>query len=234
MRGKQWQHQGAIFAVLTLLSGIISPFLVTNIKTLAQTPSTQTQCTEVEIKNYIQKLSDSQPSIYNALVACNSQAVPELIKALKNQKKQVRIMAITALGEIASPSAVPSLSNLLSTETLWDVRVAIIFALSQFGQQGVPRLVNALTDKDWYIRYQAANVLDEISSTPKDAVPTLTEQSRTSVRTINEQLGTSHVRTVIIRKVGSHHVASSISPTKPPLMCRVPTLRTIFKWKCSG
>ncbi len=40
-----------------------------NIETLAQTPSTQSQCSQVEIKNYIQKLSYSQPSIYNALVA---------------------------------------------------------------------------------------------------------------------------------------------------------------------
>lgn len=103
----------------------------------------------MEIKSYIQKLSSSQPSIYNALVACKSQAVPELIQNLGNQNKQVRIMAITALGEIGLPSAVPSLSNLLSTETRWDVRVAIISALSQFGKQGVFTHVLRSTTKRW-------------------------------------------------------------------------------------
>jgi hypothetical protein len=41
MRGQQYQSQGIIFLVLTLLSKIISPFIVTNIETFAQTPSTE-------------------------------------------------------------------------------------------------------------------------------------------------------------------------------------------------
>jgi HEAT repeats len=309
--------------VLALLLSIL-PALA-NIKTLAQTPSTQSQCSEVEIKNYIQKLSSSQPSIYNALVACNSQAVPGLIEALKNQDKELRIMAITALGEIGSPSAVAFLSNLLSTEIRRDVRVAVISALSQFGKQGVPTLINALKDKDWYIRYQAANALGEIGFAAKDALPALNDavkdknvnvraaatstleeikkqelcngsnnsgvnesfktqqqmqkycneetntisstntanpirhgigspqdQYRRSTRHVekvisNQQSGTSHVNVTINGSRGSltrdeinpkppadtYRLGSSISLTKPPLMCRVPALRIIFKWKCS-
>jgi hypothetical protein len=43
MAGNQYQHRGAIFVLLTVLSGIISPFIIT-IETFAQTPSTQIQC----------------------------------------------------------------------------------------------------------------------------------------------------------------------------------------------
>lgn len=294
MRGMQWQHQG----VLTLLSGIILLFVVTNIKTLAQTPSTQSQCSEVEIKNYIQKLSYSQPSIYNALVACNYPAVTELVEALKNQDKELRIMTITALGEIASPSAVASLSNLLSDETRRDVRVAVIFALAQFANQGVPTLINALKDKDWYIRYQAANALGEIGSSAKEAIPALNDavkntdvnisfSAMTALEKIKKQehcdgnqsffeyptgVSTEHnvqhdvkdsnnsteiqfsapnIRRTMTNNnkqseiiylgnginpkppADTFRLGSSIGPTKPPLMCRVPVLRVIFKWKCS-
>ncbi|NJL63238.1 MAG: HEAT repeat domain-containing protein [Methylacidiphilales bacterium] len=173
MRGNQFHHQGAISVLLTVLSGITLPFIVTNLETFAQTPSTQIQCSEVEIKNYIQKLSNSEPSIYNALVACKNKAVPELIKALKSPNQQIRIMAITALGEIGSPDAILPLSDLLQKQTRWDIRVSVIFALSNFGKQGVPRLVTALKDKDWYIRYQAANALNEIGFDAKDAIPAL-------------------------------------------------------------
>jgi hypothetical protein len=174
MRGQQYQYRGVVFLVLTVLSGIISPFIVTT-ETFAQTPSTQMQCSEVEIKNYIQKLSNGEQSIYNALVACKYKAVPELIKALKNQNKQVRIMVITALGEIGSPDAISPLSDLLSKETRWDVRTSVIFALSNFGKQGVPTLIQALKDKDSHIRYQAANALDEIGSDAKNAISALND-----------------------------------------------------------
>jgi HEAT repeat protein len=228
--------------ILALLLSVIPP--LANIdKTLAQNPSVQLQCNEVEIKSYIQKLSSSQPSIYSALVACKSQAVPELIQALGNQNKQVRIIVITALGEIGSPSAIPFLSNLLSTETRWNVRVAIVSALSQFDKQGVPTLVNALTDKDWYIRYQAANALGEIGSAAKDAVPALNDAVKDEniyVRSAaTTALAEMKKQDVSIIKIGCENCVSSdgvkgviIKQNKLPLMCQVPALRNIFKWKC--
>jgi hypothetical protein len=300
MRGQQYQYRGAIFVLLTILSGITSPFIVTNLETFAQTPSTQMQCSEVEIKNYIQKLSNSEPSIYNALVACKDKAIPELIKALKSQNQQIRIMVITALGEIGSPDAISPLSDLLSNERRWDIRVSVIFALSNFGKLGVPTLITTLKDKDWYIRYQAANALAEIGFDAKDAIPALNDavkDENTNVRSAaktalveieKQKLSGVHATGQTIRiesaivnvppypsdainnsgisliesagNVGSVESAIHPSPerrsssigknnprirvkprtvgtglltqSKPPLMCRFPTMRTIFKWKC--
>jgi HEAT repeats len=316
MRGNQFQHQGVISVLLTILSGITLPFIVTNIKTFAQTPSTQVQCSEVRIKSYIQKLSNSEQLVYDALLACKDKAIFELIQALKSQNKQVRIMVITALGEIGSPDAVLPLSDLLANETRRDVRVSVIFALSNFGKQGVPTLITALKDRDWYIRYQAANALNEIGSDAKDAIYALNEigfYAKDVIPALNnavkdenvnvhsaatralagikkeleqrEQLDTlikiSRVEPTIVNvppkqnvvtfamdispERGSssrgrnlrlpssiRNVESAISPryrripttvgretvgeitksSKLPLMCRVPALRNIFKWKC--
>jgi HEAT repeat protein len=288
MRGHQYQYRGVVFLVLTVLSGIISPFIVTT-EIFAQTPSTQMQCSEVEIKNYIQKLSNGEPSIYNALVACKDKAIPELIKAL-NQNKQVRIMLITALGEIGSPDAILPLSDLLANEKHWNVRAAIIFAFSNFGKQGVPSLITVLKDKDWYIRCQAANALTEIGSDAEDAIPALNdavkdenenvrfaamkalvvikkqetnfmsvfeedrEDSSTSrvesaiinappssvdtnvgIGSVNGSVNVSTSRAKPVIKPSSQRASSVISLTqqsKPPLICRVTSLRNIFKWKC--
>ncbi|PAX51275.1 HEAT repeat domain-containing protein [Brunnivagina elsteri] len=241
MRGQQYQYRGGIFLVLMVLSGIISLFIVTT-ETFAQNPSTQMQCSEVEIKNYVQKLSNGEQSIYNALVACKDKAVPELIKALKNQNKQVRIMVITALGEIGSPDAISPLSDLLSKETRWDVRTSAIFALSKFGKKGVPTLITALKDKDWYIRCQAANALAEIGFDAKDAIPALNDtvkDENINVRSAATRalvgimefgnVGVSNV--TVIAKAGTIRTGL-LTQSKPPLMCRFPALRTIFKWKC--
>jgi hypothetical protein len=278
MRKKQCQYRGAIFVLLTVFGGIISPFIVTNLETVAQTPSTQMQCSEVEIKNYIQQLSNGEQPIYDAIVACKDKATPELIKALKNQNKQVRIMAITALGEIGSHDAVSPLSNLLSNEKDQDVRIATVFALSKFGKQGVPTLITALKDKDRYIRYQTVNALNEIGSDAKDAIPALNDAvkdknlivssaaTRALVGIKKQELSvdtgtpvstgtTSRVESAVKDdnlNVSSAAVDSAMSGTetntpissasgiskrltqqsKPLLMCQVPALRTIFKWKC--
>jgi HEAT repeats len=246
MRGQQYQYRGVVFLVLTVLSGIISPFIVT-IETFAQTPSTQMQCREVEIKNYIQKLSNGEQSIYNALVACKDKAVPQLIKTLKNQNQQVRIMVITALGEIGSPDAVLPLSDLLSKETRWDVRTSVIFALSNFDKQSVPTLITALKDKDWYIRYQAANALAEIGFDAKDAIPALNNAvkdeninvrsaAKTALESIKKQeyynSVFSHEQNAISTTQIDNIIYSQKNQSKSPLICRYPALHKIFQWKC--
>jgi HEAT repeats/HEAT repeat len=294
------------FIASTVL-GVMTFPLFSNTQILAQTVSTQSKCTDIYIQNQINQLdkTDSNRFAYDALTACKDKAIPELIKALKNQNKQVRMMAITALGEIASPDAVLPLSDLLSNETAWDVRASVIFALSKFGKQGVPTLITALKDKDWYIRYQTANALSEIGYDAKNAVPTLNNvvkdeniYVRSAAKTalveiekkelfiarnyvgksatidvesaINRQneihvepcipctSGTMRVGSAINREnTATSRVESAINqPTpgvqgvpshanrktvgeksviqrKSPLMCRVPVLHTIFKWKCS-
>jgi HEAT repeat protein len=315
------------FIASTVL-GVMTFPLFSNTQILAQTVSTQSKCTDIYIQNQINQLdkTDSNRFAYDALTACKDKAIPELIKALKNQNKQVRIMAITALAEIASPDAVLPLSDLLSNETAWDVRASVIFALSKFGKQGVPTLITALKDKDWYIRYQTANALSEIGFDAKNAVLALNDAAvkdenlnvrhaaktalveiekkelfiarvgveksvtfrvesainrqneirvkpcidcvessgtmrvRSAINTENmatisgtmrvgtaintENTATSRVESAInqptpgVQGVPSHANRKtvgekSVIQRKSPLMCRVPVLHTIFKWKCS-
>jgi hypothetical protein len=270
------------FIASTVL-GVMTFPLFSNTQTLAQTVSTQSKCTDISIQNQINQLdkTDSNRFAYDALTACKDKAIPGLIKALKSPNKQVRIMAITALGEIGSPDAVLPLSDLLSTETAWDVRISTIFALSKFGKQGVPTLITTLKDKDWYIRYQAANALSEIGYDAENAVPALNDaaikdenlnvrhaatdalvkiaiyrqkeirvkpcidciESSGTMRVgsaINtENTATSRVESAInqptsgVQGVPSHASRKTVRQSKSPLMCRVPVLHTIFKWKCS-
>jgi HEAT repeat protein len=171
MRGKQYQSQGIIFLVLTLLSGIISPFIVTNIETIAQTPSTQMQCSEVEIKKYIQQLDSGETSNFDALVECRSQSVPALIDALNNPDENIRIIAIAALGEIGIPaaSAVPALKTALTDKSV-EVRLITVDALGKIRKRAVPSLITALEDRDEEVRQAATNALVKIG---KPALPGL-------------------------------------------------------------
>jgi HEAT repeat protein len=171
MRGQQYQSQGIIFLVLTLLSGIISPFIVTNIETIAQTPSTQIQCSEVDIKKHIQQLGQAETSDFDALVACRSQSVPTLIDALNNPDENIRIIAIAALGEIGIPaaSAVPALKTALTDKSV-EVRLITVNALEKIRKRAIPTLILALEDKDEEVRQAATNALVKIG---KPALPGL-------------------------------------------------------------
>jgi HEAT repeat protein len=158
--------------IASVVFGVMTLLLLGNTQIIAQT-SVQPKCTEAFIQNQINQLYKNDPNrnrnAYNALVTCKTQAIPKLITALKHQNQQVRIMAITALAEIGSPELIAPLSNLLATEKIQDVRIAIIFALPKFGKQGIPSLVKALKDRDWNIRYEAANALGQIGYNAKSA-----------------------------------------------------------------
>jgi HEAT repeat protein len=62
-------------------------------------------------------------------------AVPDLIAALKDEDKMVRMGAAYALGEIRSPDAVPALQE-ATKDPEKEVRDAAAFALKQIQQKG--------------------------------------------------------------------------------------------------
>jgi HEAT repeat protein len=125
MLSKPWKSKAVIFTTLSLL-GFVSLPIFTNIKTLAQT-SVSSQCTDAKIKKHIQQLNQAETANFNALVKCNSKAVPALITALQNQDENLRIIAIAALGEIGvkAIAAQPFLNDLLKDKSQ-DIRAITV------------------------------------------------------------------------------------------------------------
>jgi HEAT repeat protein len=155
-----------IFALL--LSTI--PTLVNN-PTLAQIPSIQSQCTEVEIKKYIQQLDKAEISDFDALVACQSKSVPALINTLNSRDESIRIIAIAALGKIGinAASAVPALNVAYKDKSI-EVRVVTVDALGKIRKRAIPTLIAALQDENEDVRKTATNALVKIG---KPALPAL-------------------------------------------------------------
>src|SRR5262249_52221379 len=104
------------------------------------------------------------------------EAVPALIKAIKEDDERVRHEACHALEEIGGrPEDVPALTGLLSDD-IDHVRAASAKALGAVGAQAVPAvpsLVKLLNDKNKSARREAAVALGRIGPAAKDAVPAL-------------------------------------------------------------
>lgn len=170
---KHWKSRVAILTTLGMLGAIHLPVL-TNIKVLAQTPSSQLtvpQCTDLEIQNHIQQLEKGDITAFNTLVICASTAVPALISTLNNPDENIRIMTIAALGEIgirAAP-AVPALKVFAKDQSV-EVRVVTVNALGKIRKHAVSTLIQALQDKNEEVRATARNALIKIG---KPAIPRL-------------------------------------------------------------
>jgi HEAT repeats/HEAT repeat len=114
-----------------------------------QVNSFTSQCIGGRVQRDIQQLSkksreDEMEAVFYELVKCNSKAVPELIKAIANQDKDVRIIAIAALGSIGSDAS-----------------------------PAIPALIKAFQDSDVDVRIAAADALGDISSHAQSAYPLL-------------------------------------------------------------
>ncbi|MFB2768186.1 HEAT repeat domain-containing protein [Pelatocladus sp. BLCC-F211] len=279
---EKWQSKAAILTALTLLEVISLPVLITT-KTLAQTPSIQSQCTDVEIKKHIQQLNKGEPADFNALVACRSKAVPALIKALKeNKDENLRIITIALLGEIGSQAApaVPVLNRLLKDKNQ-DVRTITVYALRQIGKDPVLPLINSLKHQDSNVRVNAAVTLGLFGTEAKAAIPALTNALKdpdskvrsaatSALREINkDKLSTQSSNGCVATDVGvqvgidtNHRVSSNPTnisknctvtkvtdninvsvqvsttevgnyiKTNPPIMCKIPAIRAVLRWKC--
>ncbi|MBW4455549.1 MAG: HEAT repeat domain-containing protein [Nostoc indistinguendum CM1-VF10] len=169
----QWKSgTAAIFMTLAVLGAITLPQF-TNATALAQTPSVQPQCTEADIKQHIQQLNKGESTDIKLLVACNSKAVPALIKALdENKDENFNIITIAVLGDIGASAApaVPVLNKLLN-DRRENIRIVVVYVLGQIiGKDWVRPLIEALKDKNNDVRSSATHALGMIG---KDAVPSL-------------------------------------------------------------
>jgi hypothetical protein len=100
-----------------------------------------------------------QTSAAQALGSMGSEGINELIFALKDKNKHVRLGIIEALAVIRDQRAVPMLIELLN-DTSSEVRWETAIALGEIGGPDVTSpLKNALRDPDKYVRYGAASAL---------------------------------------------------------------------------
>jgi HEAT repeat protein len=107
-----------------------------------------------------------QTSAARALGSLGTEGINELILALKDRNRDVRLGIIEALSVIRDQRAVPPLIELLndrSSEVRWETAIAL-------GEIGGPdttsALKNALRDPDKYVRYGAASALSKIGWNP--------------------------------------------------------------------
>jgi HEAT repeat protein len=110
----------------------------------------------------------------DALASIGGDAVPELIKCLKDQRPDSRLFACTILGRIGPDAAraVSALASALSDKTP-DVAVAAATALGRIGEDArtaVSPLTAALKHDNWRVRMSAATALGEIGPAARAAV----------------------------------------------------------------
>ncbi|MGH7998806.1 MAG: HEAT repeat domain-containing protein [Brasilonema sp.] len=232
MLSKHWKYRIAILTPLVVLKAIFLPAFAQNPSILATA-----QCTNMEIQKYIQQLNKAETSDFDALVACQSKAVPALIKALKNEDENIRIMIIAALGEIGSQAspAVPFLNELLVRDRSSDVQSITVHALRKINRGRVPVLITNLKSKDWRVRYQAAHTLGQIGTEAKDAVPALTVALEDEIQPVRSSAANALQKITQIWHADSDTVMSNTANhvnNNPPAMCRIPAIRAVLRWKC--
>lgn len=256
MTQKQWKSRTASVIIALAALGAINLPQLADTKAIAQTPSVQPLCTETDIKQYIQQLNEFEKFEnvnFNALVACNSKAVPALIKALENQDEDFRIITIAALGEIGTKAApaVPLLTKSLE-DTSKDVRVMAVHALKQIGQNPVRPLVQALKSKNLIIRYRAAKALGQFGIEARHGVPALLKtalkdtSAKVSYAAVNA-LREINAAIIIYESIDifeldlcttcsdSSHISRTVKKrlsANSPVMCRIPAIGDLLRWKC--
>lgn len=98
-------------------------------------------------------------------------AIPILLRGLKDPAEEVRIQAITSLGLFNDPRAIDALFPLIKAQEL-DIRVAAIQALSQVGDSRILHVLESnLKDPEKEIRVAVVNAFERANSSI--AVPVL-------------------------------------------------------------
>ena len=105
--------------------------------------------------------------------------VPFMVKALKENDKDIRIMAVLLLGGISVkvPEVIPYVIQALKDEDP-DVRSGAVGALSRMGpsvKEVIPALIGALEDEDENVRLAAMKALAKRGPSANEAVPVLTK-----------------------------------------------------------
>lgn len=139
--------------------------------------------TNGNMANYIEKLSDEDPSIRSdaadklgLLRESAADAVPMLSEALHDDYEPVCLNAAYVLGAIGEP-AVSALIEKLADERGPARRMAA-YGLAAVGAPAVPALCNALGHENDAVRVEATYALAQIGRAAEPAVPTLMEHSK--------------------------------------------------------
>jgi HEAT repeat protein len=106
-------------------------------------------------------------------------AVPALVKALEDKYLIAATVAADGLAEIAlEPDIViPALVSALKRKE-FQVHQSVIWALAQYGERGLPVLLECLRSEDFDIADTAARYLGHLPSPPERAIPALTNALR--------------------------------------------------------
>jgi len=94
-------------------------------------------------------------------------SVETLAKASKDNDKEIRLAAITALKLVSPDAAVPQLQEIIGSDTDIDVRLAATEALGNFpGRSSVEALSLSLNDRDPALQVRAAESLQRVTGEP--------------------------------------------------------------------
>lgn len=142
------------------------------------------QCSDTKLAKAVEELrkDDFVTTGYDVLVRCGSKSVPVLIRAIKNQDRNIRARAVGILGIIApnSAPAIPALINALN-DPKNDLQSDIIEALGEIGEgakAAIPVIVPYLKDKDTSTRTIAATALMKIGYQGREITPILSAALR--------------------------------------------------------
>lgn len=132
----------------------------------------------------------------------DARAVDPLIKALKDENKEIRKAAINALGDIKDKRAVEPLIGALKDENK-DVRMFVPASLVTVGDiRAVGPLITALKDKYWYVRINSARALGNLGD--KTAAEPLIEALKNEndiIQVKSEDSPTLEVENEIVRMI---------------------------------
>jgi HEAT repeat protein len=174
--------------------------------------------------------------------------VPALINALKDPDNDVRIYAAYALGEFGmeaeAKQAVSVLTNALQDPNR-DFVAHVAYALSRI-EDHVRALILDLQNPDPKVRAQAADTLGKLARYVDyvDGYPNLSEDVYLALNNASKDPD-SYVRdrayyamislpdprevtrVFLVKEATSTHVTNN-----PPIMCKIPVIRSVLRWKC--
>jgi HEAT repeat protein len=95
-----------------------------------------------------------------ALVKVGASALIPLIEALGSPDDLIRLYSLHCLGELKSAEAVPAIERLLAGDANFAIRKNAAIALGKIGtHSSANALIEAISDKSWYVRVAATEAL---------------------------------------------------------------------------
>jgi cyclophilin family peptidyl-prolyl cis-trans isomerase/HEAT repeat protein len=140
------------------------------------------------------------PAVLASLVKLHRpNAATLMFDRLKADDPAVRAAAANAIRELKPADATPALASAYEfglRDSTYIARAAALMAMAQYGPDAQPFLTQALSDKDWAVRVQAAKLLkqldpaSEVDQQIRPAPTRLTPDAYQSPRLVNPQVST--------------------------------------------